>query len=184
VTQFVDECRREWKRLGVPDAVADEMAAELTADLAEAAAEGAPVEDVLGRSASDPRGLAAAWAAARGAIGGPAHGQRLLGTAAAIAALALVAIVGSVLLIRSSDSSPARLALLPPPPARIERQVVTPTTERQIWVTAAPAQGDARQTTDSDDAVRTAGFVLSIAALGGIVLLASAWLWRSRRARS
>ena len=57
---FVDECRREWARLGVPDPVADEMAAELTADLAEAAAEGASVEEVLGSSASDPRSFAAA----------------------------------------------------------------------------------------------------------------------------
>jgi hypothetical protein len=182
VTQFVDECRREWKRLGVPDAVADEMAAELTADLAEAAAEGAPVEDVLGRTASDPRGLAAAWAAARGAIGGRAKSRdRLRGTAAAIAALALVAIVGAVLLNRSSDSSSTRLALFPPPSASAERLVVTPQPEGRVWVTAAPIQVDARQTTDSDDTERTAGFVLTIAALAGIALLASAWLWRGRR---
>ena len=36
-----DECRREWKRLRVPDAIANEMAADLAADLAEAEAEGA-----------------------------------------------------------------------------------------------------------------------------------------------
>jgi hypothetical protein len=36
VTEFVDECRSEWKRLGVPDAVANEMAADLAADLQEA----------------------------------------------------------------------------------------------------------------------------------------------------
>jgi len=45
---FVDDCRREWKRLRVSDAVANEMAAELTADLEEAASEGASPEDVLG----------------------------------------------------------------------------------------------------------------------------------------
>jgi hypothetical protein len=40
VSEFVDECRREWRRLGVPDPVANEMAADLTADLEEAEAEG------------------------------------------------------------------------------------------------------------------------------------------------
>ena len=33
MSQFVEECRREWKRLGVPDPVANEMAADLAADL-------------------------------------------------------------------------------------------------------------------------------------------------------
>jgi hypothetical protein len=36
VSEFVDECRREWRRLGVPDPIANEMAADLTADLEEA----------------------------------------------------------------------------------------------------------------------------------------------------
>jgi hypothetical protein len=66
VSEFVDECRREWRRLGVPDPVANEMAADLTADLEEAEAEGGSPEDVLGNSAFDPRRFAAAWAAARG----------------------------------------------------------------------------------------------------------------------
>ena len=35
---FIEEGRYEWRRLGVPDAMADEMAAELEADLAEAQA--------------------------------------------------------------------------------------------------------------------------------------------------
>jgi hypothetical protein len=41
VNEFVDECRREWKRLGVPDPVADELAGELRADLDEGESEGA-----------------------------------------------------------------------------------------------------------------------------------------------
>ena len=36
MTAFIEECRQEWKRLGVPDSMAEEMAAELEADLAEA----------------------------------------------------------------------------------------------------------------------------------------------------
>src|SRR5262252_3108598 len=69
MSDFVAECRREWKRLRVPDAVADEMAADLAADLDEAAAEGVPTEEVLGAGARDPRSFAAAWAAERGVIG-------------------------------------------------------------------------------------------------------------------
>ena len=38
MNEFVEECRREWNRLGVPDPVANEMAAELEADLEEAEA--------------------------------------------------------------------------------------------------------------------------------------------------
>ena len=71
MSEFVDECRREWRRLGVPDPVANEMAADLTADLDEAEAEGASAEDVLGTSAFDPRRFAASWAVARGVTGPP-----------------------------------------------------------------------------------------------------------------
>jgi hypothetical protein len=68
VNEFVEECLREWRRLGVPDTVATEMAAELTADLAEAAAEGATTEAVLGTSAFEPRAFAGAWATERGVV--------------------------------------------------------------------------------------------------------------------
>jgi len=71
VSDFVEECRREWRRLGVPDPVANEMAADLTVDLEEAEAEGGSPEDVLGNSAFDPRRFAAAWAAARGVTSVP-----------------------------------------------------------------------------------------------------------------
>jgi hypothetical protein len=63
---FVDECRKEWKRLGVPEAVSNEMAADLSSDLAEAEAEGASPEEVLGNGIFDARSFAAAWATARG----------------------------------------------------------------------------------------------------------------------
>jgi hypothetical protein len=66
VSEFVEECRREWKRLGVPDPIANEMAFDLTADIEEAEAEGGTAEDVLGTSLFDPRRFAAAWAGARG----------------------------------------------------------------------------------------------------------------------
>ena len=75
MSEFVDECRREWRRLGVPEPVANEMAADLTADLEEAEAEGATPEDVLGNSAFDPRRFAAAWAIARGVTRPPSAGR-------------------------------------------------------------------------------------------------------------
>ncbi len=72
MSEFVEECRREWKRIGVPDPIANEMATDLTADIEEAEAEGGSAEDVLGTSLFDPRRFAAAWAGARGVTGPPA----------------------------------------------------------------------------------------------------------------
>jgi len=66
VNDFVEECRREWRRLGVPDPIANEMAADLAADIEEAEAEGGSAEDVLGNSVFDPQRFAASWAGARG----------------------------------------------------------------------------------------------------------------------
>jgi hypothetical protein len=69
--EFVEECRREWKRLGVPDPIANEMALDITADIEEAEADGGSAEDVLGNSLFDPRRFAAAWASARGVTAPP-----------------------------------------------------------------------------------------------------------------
>jgi hypothetical protein len=57
VNQFIEDCRREWRRLRVPKSTADDMAAELEADLAEARSDGTPPEELVG---SDPRSFAAA----------------------------------------------------------------------------------------------------------------------------
>ena len=71
MNEFVEECRREWRRLGVPDPIANEMAADLTADIEEAESEGGTAEDVVGNGAFDPRRFAAAWANARGVTAPP-----------------------------------------------------------------------------------------------------------------
>lgn len=66
MSTFVEECRREWKRLGVPDLMADEMATDLEADLAEAQADGVSAAEILGES--DPRRFASTWASERGLV--------------------------------------------------------------------------------------------------------------------
>jgi hypothetical protein len=110
VSEFVDECRREWRRLGVPDPVANEMAADLTADLEEAEAEGGSPEDVLGNSAFDPRRFAAAWAVARGVTGPPVPDRpRLWRPSVAFALTAFLGLItvgaGLVLLVGTRGHS-------------------------------------------------------------------------------
>jgi hypothetical protein len=115
VNPFVEECRREWKRLGVPDPVANEMSADLEVDLAEAEADGTSAEEVLGTGAFDAPAFAAAWAAERGVIpppapSGPARPRRSRAPYA-IAGFALVALVGLALALLPQPTVSARLAL-------------------------------------------------------------------------
>lgn len=103
---FVEECRREWKRLGVPAQVAEEMAAELRADLAEAAADGAPAEDLLGTAAFDARGLAASWASERGVVPKPSppRRRRTLLVAGSTVTAAAIAVAGAILLASATTT--------------------------------------------------------------------------------
>jgi hypothetical protein len=114
VNEFVEKCRREWKRLGVPDPVADEMAGDLAADLDEAAAEGASPEEVLGTGANDARSFAASWAAERGVVELRSR-RRPRRALAALAVSAALAIVGLVLLV-AAPSRTARMAVSAPLP--------------------------------------------------------------------
>jgi hypothetical protein len=118
MSSFVDECRKEWNRLGVPEAEANEMAADLEADLAEAQAEGVSPEEVLGNGYFDPRSFAASWAASRGFVRPtrPARGTIQLRTlalalgavvAAAFVALGLAFLFGSPVVSRSVSASAA-----------------------------------------------------------------------------
>ena len=54
MTDFVEQCREEWRRLGVPDPLAEEMAGDLLRDLREAEAEGIPLRSTSCSSAFDP----------------------------------------------------------------------------------------------------------------------------------
>jgi len=168
VKRFVKECRREWKRLRVPDSVANEMAADLTSDLAEAEAEGASIEDVLGSSAFDPRSFAASWAAERGVSQpptAPAGSPPRWWPLAAIAAIA-VALVGALMVIAPKPrvqivSSSGGLAAVPhtlfrgPPPGL-----------------AAHANTVAVHVHELGGLILIVGIVAMIATL--------VWIWRSR----
>jgi hypothetical protein len=114
VSEFVDECRREWRRLGVPDPIANEMAADLKADIEEAEAEGGSAEDVLGNSVFEPQRFAASWAGARGVIAavppdcsGNSGGRRVVLPVVLTAFAAFLALVAFALLVGHRSASAA-----------------------------------------------------------------------------
>jgi len=116
---FVDECRTEWRRLGVPEHLSNEMAADLSADLAEAEAEGVSPEEVLGNGVFDAKAFAASWATARGLVHPnlPAPGSRARpGWAVAVSALvSLVTIfAGLVIAVGRQGTSIASTAFRHP----------------------------------------------------------------------
>jgi hypothetical protein len=138
MSDFVEQCRREWKRLSVPNPLAEEMAADLAADLREAEAEGVSAEEFLGSSVFDPRSFAASWAAERGIIPVPPSGgnarRRPLVLVAFTALAAITLIVAGLLLLTgqprvavvASRTTPLHL---PSPPAA---PVVPPGHGRQV----------------------------------------------------
>ncbi len=126
MSDFVEQCRGEWRRLGVPDPLAEEMAADLASDLREAEAEGVSAEELLGSSAFDPRSFAATWADERGII--PARPSRGNGSRrplvlVAFTALAAIAVIVAGLLLLTGRptvavaTSGTKRPQLPLPPA-------------------------------------------------------------------
>ncbi len=124
MTDFVEQCRLEWRRLSVPDSLAEEMAAELASDLGEAEAEGVSAEEFLG---GDARSFAASWAGERGIIpSAPSRGnarRRPLALVAFTALAAIALIVAALLLLTGRPtvavvaSRTTRAHLPTPPPA-------------------------------------------------------------------
>ena len=106
MSDFVEQCRREWKRLGVPDPLAEEMATDLASDLREAEAEGVSAEEFLGSSAFDPRSFAASWAAERGIIPEPrsrGNARRRPLVLVAFTALAAIMLIVAALLLLTGE---------------------------------------------------------------------------------
>ena len=169
MNEFVEQCRREWKRLGVADPLAEEMAADLASDLDEAEAEGVSAADYLGASAMDPRSFAASWASERGIIPkppGPEQGRRTPRALVAFTAVAAITVIVAALLLATGEPKVALTATrttsphLPVPPAH-----PAGTVHRVQAAAAAP--------------VEWILLVVAMAALGF-----SAWLWlRWRRSQ-
>ncbi len=200
MNDFVEQCRREWKRLRVPDDVADEMAADLSADLHEAEAEGASVEEVLGSGASDPRTFAASWAVERAVIPPPrlTARPRTALVATAIAALTLVAVLGAALVLFASPSvSESTTAVDVPgelrgprapagwPKARVAPApaYASPRTVSGVWI-----QHDGRgvllvEPNGSGVEINEVGSILLIVGLVGVVPALLFLLWSSRARR-
>jgi hypothetical protein len=201
VNQFIEECRREWKRLRVPDPVADEMAADLEADLEEAEADGASPEEVLGSGASDPRFFAASWAAERGVIPSQPVTARLRWRSlahAAIAVLTIVAAVGAGLVLFASPHASTRTVAIPappPPPSAMKVSVVGP---GKVWlVQAQEAKNAAAQAVwlassadfehafppapNSGVEIHAVGSILLIVGIVGVILSMLFLFWSSSR---
>src|SRR5271166_3528592 len=143
MSDFVEQCRTEWKRLGVPDSIAEEMAADLASDMREAEADGISVEELLGSSASDPRAFAASWATERGIVpvrSGRADSRRgrlalmaftgVAATALIVAALLLATGEPKLALVTSRATPPPHslgaTASCVPPPSRIQTSAAAP----------------------------------------------------------
>jgi hypothetical protein len=184
VNEFVEACRREWRRLRVPPTVADEMAAELAADLAEADAEAVSAEEALG--SDDPRSFAETWAVARG-VARPRH-ARVGGSALAFAAVTItcaLAAAGAALVLsvssqaRSVDCLPDRVALpgacASAPVTLVTMSTGTRGTAGTTWQVSAAAPSVRSAGPD-----RSLGFALLGGGLAG-ALLALAWLARGLR---
>jgi hypothetical protein len=120
MSEFVEQCRQEWRRLRVPDPLAEEMAADLAADLREAEAEGVSAEEVLGNGAFDPRSFAASWAAERGIIPAAPPSERSARrrpfVLAAFTALAALTLIVAALLLLTGQPNVAVVASSAAPP--------------------------------------------------------------------
>jgi hypothetical protein len=170
---FITACRKEWARLGVPEAAANEMAADLEADLAEAEADGVSPEHVLGNGYFDPASFAASWATAAGITDeapvstADGHRRRWVYVVGALTSFA-VGLLGLVLLvgIRHGAVGISKRALFGPgfqisPIPRVPAQFMKPSNVFAV---------------ESSHAFVGVGLVLLVAALVGIGTVL--WLWK------
>jgi hypothetical protein len=190
VNDFLEQCRREWKRLRVPDSLANDMAAELAADLKEAEAEGVSAEEVLGNAVADPRSFAAYWADERGVI--PLSRSRLptrslvLG---AIVALTVTTAIGAALVLFASPHAPAPGAAIGVLPIPRDTPILVTTPAPAPTSADAPATirvgGDRdvtlAETSGSGVEIHTVGSILLIVGIAGLIasLLVLIWSFRT-----
>lgn len=165
MSEFVEQCRAEWRRLGVADPLAEEMAADLASDLEEAEAEGVSTADYLGASASDPRSFAASWASERGVIPTPPgleKGRRRPRDLVAFTALAAIAVIVAAVLLATGEPKVALKTVRTAPP-----HLLLPPAHPTV-----PAGTGHRVQAAAAAPVEWILLVVALAALGF-----SAWLW-------
>lgn len=154
MNDFVDQCRRQWRRLGVADQAADEMASELAADLEEAESHGLSPAEYLGAGASDAPAFAAVWARERGLIPGEDESSRRPRFLLPFTVLSgLLVIVAGLLLITGEP----KVSL--------------------VGSRRTPFGGVSRQVVHSASAAAPVEWVLLVLAL--LALTFAGWLWSS-----
>jgi hypothetical protein len=176
MSDFVDQCRQEWKRLGVPDPLADEMAADLASDLGEAEAEGISPEQFLGSSAFDPRSFAASWATERGVVplpGSPGSARPKPLALVVLTALAALALIVSALLLLTGEP---KVSLGQSRMALVTSHSRPPHTPAPSAIPSLPPGAGHRIQTSAATPVEWILLVLAIAAL-----CCAGWLWSSWR---
>ena len=165
MSDFVDRCRREWKTLGVPDPLAEEMATDLTADIADAESEGVSVEELLGRSAFDPKSFAASWAIERGVVPAPAaargYARRRPLVLVAFTAISAIGLFVAALLLATGE-----------PKLRVVSNFHARTNVLPPAGLVGPGPGSQPLTTSASSPVEWLLLLLAIVALGF-----AAWLW-------
>ena len=193
MNDFVEQCRREWKRLGVPGSVAEEMAAELAADLNEAEADGVSARELLGNAATDPRSFAASWADERAVIplagSTPGLPRRTLVLAAIAALTIIITAVGAGLVLLASPQASA-----PQAASDVPLEAAAPTAIRAVAPRPPPPDGselwitsDGRVTVTpiggSGVEIHTFGSILLILGIAGVIA-SLLLLLRSSRTRN
>jgi hypothetical protein len=167
VSQFVQQCRKEWDRLGVPPAFANEMAADLEADLAEARADGVSPEEVLGNGYFDAECFAASWAIARGVVSVTPRDRSTIQVRSLVLALgalfgAVLAGAGFLILVRPRFGSRAVAVAVGP---HLSRPLPSMLIRPGQFAFSGPGSG-----------LDPLGWVLFLAGLVGLV--AVLWVWR------
>jgi hypothetical protein len=164
MSDFVEQCRQEWKRLDVPDPLAEEMASELASDLADAEAEGVSAEELLGSAVFDPRSFAAAWAAERRIIPMPPNrgtARRRPLVLVAFTALAAIVVLVAALLLATGEPKLSLVKSRPGPHLPAATAVVPPSVHQQVI-----------RSTSASAPVEWILLFLALVALGF-----AAWLW-------
>jgi hypothetical protein len=169
MSDFVAQCREEWRRLGVPDPLAEEMAADLASDLEEAEDEGVSAEELLGRSAFDPRAFAASWATERGIIPvppAPRNARRRPLVLMAFTAIAAIVLIGTALLLLTGQPKVSVVSIN----GRGPHFAIPPQSP-----VVPPGSGQVMASTSASSPVEWILLLLAVVALAF-----AAWLWWGR----